>query len=573
MRAYWLSGTLLAAAMAAVPAHADNSSPATAAARGDAADGAAAGCCCATVGSADAGTVPAPQTLDAMHARVGTIDIAVENVFDTSNPQESAWLYRSGNRLHYLTQEETIRSQLLFHEQDTFSLQKIEETERVLRGQQYLYDAWIRPTCYHEADGSVDVEVRVRDVWSLNPGIAFGRKGGANHGGIAVEDENFLGRGEKLALSYGKDVDRASLALSYFDPQLFGSWWRGSIDVADNSDGGLVSIDVERPFYSLDTRWSGGGSALTGERAETRYSLGHELDTYSVAEDRFEIQGGVSQGLQDGWVQRWLAGIRYDRSSFTARPDEPLAAPLPDDRRLLTPWVGFALVQDGYDTDRNLDQIARTEDVQYGRELRAELGFASENLGSDRTAALFALSAGTGNRIADSSSLFVGGGLSGRWEDEGLRDGLLTAEARYYLRQRPSAVLFASARGASAFSPDLDHLVELGGDNGLRGYPLRFQAGTGSLLVTAEERLYTDWYPFRLFHVGAAAFVDAGRTWGEDAAGNTPLGWLADAGFGLRLGNARSGLGNVIHVDLAFPLVRSNDVDSVQLLIETRKRF
>jgi hypothetical protein len=73
--------------------------------------------------------------------------------------------------------------------------------------------------------------------------------------------------------------------------------------------------------------------------------------------------------------------------------------------------------------------------------------------------------------------------------------------------------------------------------------------------------------------VGAAAFVDAGRTWGEDAAGSAPLGWLADAGFGLRLGNERSGLGNVIHIDLAFPLVRSGGVDSVQLLIETRQRF
>ena len=55
--------------------------------------------------------------------------------------------------------------------------------------------------------------------------------------------------------------------------------------------------------------------------------------------------------------------------------------------------------------------------------------------------------------------------------------------------------------------------------------------------------------------------------------GSAPLGWLADAGFGLRLGNERSGLGNVIHIDLAFPLVRSGGVDSVQLLVETRQKF
>jgi hypothetical protein len=51
------------------------------------------------------------------------------------------------------------------------------------------------------------------------------------------------------------------------------------------------------------------------------------------------------------------------------------------------------------------------------------------------------------------------------------------------------------------------------------------------------------------------------------------MGWLKDVGFGLRLGRARSGLGNVVHIDLAFPLDGGKDIDSMQLLIETRKSF
>ena len=78
---------------------------------------------------------------------------------------------------------------------------------------------------------------------------------------------------------------------------------------------------------------------------------------------------------------------------------------------------------------------------------------------------------------------------------------------------------------------------------------------------------------FHLFHIGAAVFADAGRTWGNDVAGEPPLGWLADAGIGLRIGNARSGLGNVLHVDLAVPLVSQPGIDSVQLLVETRHSF
>src|SRR4030095_11675311 len=97
--------------------------------------------------------------LEATNARVRSIDMEVDNVFDTSIPEESAWLYRSGNQLHLLTQEDTIRSRLLFLEQEPFSLQKVQETERLLRGQQYLYDAWVVPTCYHAEDDSVDLKV------------------------------------------------------------------------------------------------------------------------------------------------------------------------------------------------------------------------------------------------------------------------------------------------------------------------------------------------------------------------------------------------------------------------------
>ena len=94
-----------------------------------------------------------------------------------------------------------------------------------------------------------------------------------------------------------------------------------------------------------------------------------------------------------------------------------------------------------------------------------------------------------------------------------------------------------------------------------------------SALVTLEQRFYTDWQPLKLFNVGAAVFFDAGRTWGHDEFAAAPAGWLTDVGLGLRLGSARSGLGNVLHIDLAFPLNRGSDIDSLQLLIETRKSF
>ncbi|HWJ06886.1 MAG TPA: hypothetical protein VNS57_13980 [Steroidobacteraceae bacterium] len=517
--------------------------------------------------------IPTLAELEQRGTRIGSIDIDVEDIFDPSRPGEDTAPYRWANDLHLRTRDSAIRSQLLFREDEPFSQQKIAETERLLRGRRYLYDAWIEPTCYHEAEQTVDLSVRVRDVWSLTPGFSFNRKGGTNRVGFELEDQDFLGRGELVSLSWGSNVDRDTLLALYEDPQILGTWWQGRVAYADSSDGSLAELAVGRPFYSLDTRWSAGSRLVAGERVDSRYEQGHVLDAFTESTDRFELHGGRSRGLQDGWARRWLAGVRYEDSRFSQAPGETLAAPLPEDRKLVYPWVGLEWIEDDFVTAHNQDQLARTEDLQFGRSLRAELGLASPAWGADRTAAMARLHGNAGKRFGDAKSLFVTADLGGRVETGGVRDTLLQAEARYYQRQTPHALFFASARGAVAEHPDLDHQLLLGGDNGLRGYPLRYQSGTASALVTFEERFYTDWYPFHLFNIGAAAFADAGRTWGQNVAGQEPLGLLSDVGIGLRIGNARSGLGNVLHIDLAVPLSRQPGIDSVQFLIETRRSF
>jgi hypothetical protein len=516
---------------------------------------------------------PSPEQLEAASARVGDIDVDVEDIFDTSKPGESSTVYRLANRLHMNTRDDAVRSQLLLQPDDAYSQQKAEETARLLRARRYIYDAWVEPVCFHDDDATVDMKVRVRDVWSLNPGFSFSRKGGENGTGFEIEDQDFLGRGELVQLSWNSNVDRTTTRAVYEDPQLFGSWWRGRFAYSNASDGGLSQIDIGRPFYSLDARWSAGGKWLSGERVQSRYQLGHVADEYTERADQFELSGGVSSGLRDGWTRRWLAGLRYDSHDFL-QADKALVAPLPDDRKLVYPWIGIEWIENAYGTARNFDQIGRTEDLHVGSSLRAELGVATPAWGSDRTAALVDLSGQKAFGWGDGDLMFVGAGASSRWEpDAGWRDAVLQGEARYYHRQNEHALLYAALHATTTSHPDLDHQLLLGGDNGLRGYPLRYQSGESSVLVTAEQRFYTDWYPFRLFKVGAAIFADAGRTWGQDLTGQPPLGWLGDVGVGLRLGNARSGLGNVLHIDLAVPLVRQPDIDSVQLLVETRGSF
>jgi hypothetical protein len=515
--------------------------------------------------------IPPGEELEAAGAVIGEIHIIVGDIFDPSIPAEDKWLYRTANKLHINTRQPIIRHQLLFETGQPYVQRLVDESERILRANDYLYDASIRPVSY---DGrTVNLEVRTRDTWTLNPGINFSRQGGANSTSIELEEKNLLGNGQQISFSWEDDVDRESLTLRYFDPHFHSTWTQVGVVYSDADDGSTQGIRVNRPFYALDTRRAGGLYLYDSVRNDPRYVLGDQVGEFEHDEQFAEAYYGWSQGWQDGWVRRWTAGTTYSRSRYAAVPGSALGGPLPEDIELAYPWVGFDLLEDIYEERRNQDQIDRTEDVLLGVRAGARIGYAGEALGSDREALMLSAYAQNGWEYAGDRSLFMYASGSGRVEDDGLRNAILSGEARYYARTSPRTKFFAAVNGTITESLDADQQLVLGGEEGLRGYPLRYQAGTSRALLTLEQRYYTDWYPFRLFHVAGAAFFDMGRTWGTDVTGATSDGLLKDVGIGLRLGSSRSAFGNVIHVDLAFPLDGGDDIDSVQFVVETKVRF
>jgi hypothetical protein len=513
--------------------------------------------------------LPPDTELEKRGATIGRIDVRVDDVFEDKTSLSAP--YRVVNGLHISTHDETVRQQLLFQSGEPFHRRVLDETARLLRDQRYLNEASVTVVRYND-DNTVDVEVRVHDVWTLSPGFSFGRKGGENNTRMKFEDTNFLGLGKQIGMARSSDVDRTAWRLTYVDPHLLGSWWTLSSAYSSMSDGSEKALALSRPFYALDSRWGANIGASDEDSAISRYSLGKRVERFNMQERQFEFGGGMSSGLHDGWTVRYLGGFRYDAREFASHPSEPGVA-LPDDRTVAYPWLGIEVLEDNYLSTRNLDQIGRTEDVYLGRSARLEAGFASTAFGSTRDAFIVNGQLQAGRDLENDRYLIHTLGWHGRLEDGALADGVLDASSRIYLRQSERSVFFASISGSLTSNLDPEKQLLLGGDSGLRGYPLRYQAGKANALVTLEERFYSSWQPLKLFNVGAAVFFDAGRAWGQDEYAAAPSGILKDIGVGLRLGSARSGLGNVLHIDLAMPLDRTNDIDSLQLLIETKKSF
>ena len=93
------------------------------------------------------------------------------------------------------------------------------------------------------------------------------------------------------------------------------------------------------------------------------------------------------------------------------------------------------------------------------------------------------------------------------------------------------------------------------------------------MLLTLEERVYTSWFPFHLFRVGAAGFLDVGRAWGGPNVNTSNPGWLSNIGAGLRFTSPRTSRSDVLHIDVAVPLNRTPDIDNVQVVVVGRATF
>lgn len=512
------------------------------------------------------------QALEASGAVVGSVTINNASIFDLENPEENKFLYRLANKAHITTRPGVIEQQLLFRSGDDFSAQAIEESERLLRKNRYIQKARIDPI--RNANGVVDVNVSTSDTWTLMPKLSFSHSGGESSTDIGIKEMNLLGTGIAIGATYTSDVDRDSQVLQVVDSHIGDSWYAVKAVFENSSDGHLRYLDLGQPFYSLDSTTAIGMSLLDNERIESLYDRGEIESQYGQKSLARELRYGWSNGLQDGWARRYTVGLGYDEQRFSEVVDGlAQSTPVPDDRKFIYPFVGIEMLQDKYEEVKNFDQVARVEDRFLGTAFSARLGLATKSFGSDRTALLLDVGARTSFGKSKESSLFLASELSTRWEEAGVANLTLAVDARYYRRQSEKRLFFARLSGTYGRNLDLDQQLVLGGDNGLRGYPLRYQSGDKRALLTLEQRFFTDWYPFRLFRVGAAVFFDAGRTWGEGPFSTGNDGLLKDVGAGLRLGNARSGVGRMIHVDVAFPLDGDKSISNVQFIVEAKQSF
>lgn len=507
------------------------------------------------------------------NAVIGDIVFTQYPIFDASDPYENNWLFRLVDTLHIDTQEHVLEDQLLFRSGETFNPRILDEAGRSLRESNYLYDARVWP--YQLCGDRVDVEVLTREVWTLSTGVSLSRSGGADEESIWLSDSNFLGRGETFAIEKTRSTDRDGFSFHYADPNVAGSRHTLDLTYADNDDGFQTIVDVQRPFYSLDTPDAWGLIINDNERVDDLYDRGEEIASFQTHIKQGEIYYGRSNGWEDGVTRRWWFGLRGQDETYRVADGETPPAILPIDKKIHYPFVAYNKIEEDFIKITNVNNMHRIEDFNLGRSWGLRLGIADEAFGSDRDRLVYNADFRDAWRLTEGILLQWNLTIDGMWQydTDKSEDVEVVSKLRFYDGVGESHGTYLAFDARWTRNQPINKQILLGPEENLRGYPARYQSGDRSFVFTAEHRFYTDWHLFRLLRVGGAVFFDVGRAWFPGDENDDATGVLADAGFGLRFASSRAQTKTILHVDIAFPFEKQDDIDSYQIVVTTKQSF
>lgn len=470
------------------------------------------------------------------------------DIFDTSDPKTDAWFYRWANALHVTSKEGFLRSMLLFKEGDPYSESKAAESARILRSLGIINPVTITA---HRVEGGVEVVVETHDRWSLQLGGQGDVSGSRSSFGFDIEENNFFGWGKAIGVGYESDDERDAWSYWYFDPNVLKTRWRLNLAHAKLSDGSRDEVTIDRPFYSLATRWTWGVAAGREELEEHLYSESESVVTGYRSSEVARVWGGARLPGNSHITRRVVAGWVHQQDLYSDWQWESDEAPypFPEDLLIEGPSLAYEQISDNFVVVEGFRAWTVQEDVAMGPNFAVSTVFSTPATGGDQRRLLFDVGAHAARR--NGRWLVVGDAwLTGRHEDTGFRNlvgGIQIGAAQLGRKGLQMRLLAETSRQL-----DGNRQLTLGADIGLRGWDPDYFDGAGRALFNLQWRKLIKEDVFGLFSVGVVVFGDAGVTW-DSRVGPDTDGVRFDAGVGLLFDLSHLSRTNLLRVDVAFP--------------------
>ena len=500
-----------------------------------------------------------------------SIEFHPQAIFDEQD-QDIIWLHRLANKLHITTKKITLENEAAFFlEKCEKNPEDLAELERHLRARRFIRDARVT---INESENSI--KINTWDNWSLLPTLSFGRKGGKSTYSLGIKERNLLGLGIDTEIEAYSNAQRSGYRVVSNIPLFQKKNTELKLRFSDNDDGTQHAIFLQKSFAGFHTPYAYRIGYNEELREDTLYQNGTEQSVFQHELDVKVVNYAWLDTNNQDYVLRYRLGITQEQHLFSSldTPIEGLPTTvLPQDREFLYPWFDVQYFEKDFKKQSNIHLISQIEDFNTGWQVHSRLGVGDG--GNDNSAWLFWQSQiHKGFSLYEDDLLLMKVELAGDIYKGGNNRILASVHTEYFYQLSKKWGFYFNNVNTFSENQYLDRPVTMGGDKGLRGFPLQYQHGKTSMKFSTELRYYPNINLYKLFDIAGTVFADNGRAFGGAIVENNDTGWLQSYGFGARVYSPHAG-GNdhVIHIDFAFPQSSDPDIDSFEIRIEAKHSF
>ncbi|HAH25407.1 MAG TPA: hypothetical protein DCL77_16895 [Prolixibacteraceae bacterium] len=489
--------------------------------------------------------------------------------------QPEGFIKNAVNELHMKTRSMVIKDLLLFNKNAPYDSLLIKESERLIRSQKYVQDVMVSTFTTSPKADSVDVFIRVSDVWSIIPSLSAS----ASNLELGLTDINFIGLGNSLHVDtrmntsiHGNVTQIGYLVPNFKNSHITGNiqyYFAGNNDLIANKEFArplyipvssnlqsltlgnsylVKSVELARSFYSPLTVWAGGvyiGQLITNQNYVQNDSLRYlssktNIQDYWAARS-WRIYGGSSISAR---TTNFILSVRMLKTRYPGRTTEAETVNIFNKENIY--FAGIGITSREFIQDKYVFNYGKTEDIPVGRAFGLTIGTSVR----PTTNLYLGLKAAWGNYYPFGylSSHFEYGTFIGK---EGLQQQVITGRINYYtklftvgywkIRQfiRPTVIV-----GLNRLPTDNLSLNEV-----MKGFEDLKYPATQMMALSLQTQSYAPW-EFYGFRFGPYLFSSFGML-GNTSSGISNSRLYSELGLGVLIKNNYLMI-NTFQISLSF---------------------
>lgn len=244
--------------------------------------------------------------------------------FTDSTQTANSWIEKTGNFIHIKTKAFAIRNTLLFKENTALDTLLLNESERLIRAQNYIRRVEVTAKEVGVSKDSIDLHIEVLDSWSLIPSATIS----TSKTKLRLKNRNFLGFGHEFNNSVTKSLEDSNYGyeMNYTVPNINNTFIETTLAYRIDLDGDYSKVlDIERPFYSPLARWAGG--IYLDEQYQKEYldNAQGEPDLQNFRYHTQDFWGGHAFKIFDGISEKerttnLISSLRFLHVGYRERP-------------------------------------------------------------------------------------------------------------------------------------------------------------------------------------------------------------------------------------------------------------